>query len=106
MADRKITEFTAATTVVGADIIPVVTDVAGTPANKKITIAGLFGKVAANTVINGTFTANTTSIRVSTASTPANSTTSGTHGTIKWDSSYIYVCTANNVWKRVSLSAF
>lgn len=33
-------------------------------------------------------------------------TSSGTVGDICWDSSYIYVCTGTNVWKRVALSSF
>lgn len=30
----------------------------------------------------------------------------GSVGTICWDSSYIYVCTATNTWKRAALSSF
>lgn len=30
----------------------------------------------------------------------------GSVGTICWDSSYIYVCTASNTWKRAALSSF
>lgn len=33
-------------------------------------------------------------------------TSTGTAGQIVWDANYIYVCTATNVWKRVSLTAF
>jgi len=33
-------------------------------------------------------------------------TSTGTAGQIVWDGSYIYVCTATNVWKRVALTAF
>lgn len=38
--------------------------------------------------------------------TPANSTADGINGQIKWDASYIYICTSNNVWKRSTLSGF
>lgn len=41
-----------------------------------------------------------------TLNTPASSSASGTQGDIKWDTNYIYVCTASNTWKRVALSAF
>jgi hypothetical protein len=37
---------------------------------------------------------------------PANSGATGTVGDIGWDSSFIYVCTAANTWKRVALSSF
>ena len=43
---------------------------------------------------------------VSTTSTPASATASGTTGTIAWDSSYIYVCTATNTWKRTAISTW
>ena len=41
MADKKITALTATTSVVDADIFPVVVDVAGTPVTKKITALNL-----------------------------------------------------------------
>ncbi|WP_157895426.1 hypothetical protein [Verrucomicrobium sp. GAS474] len=40
------------------------------------------------------------------SSPPANATSSGVAGTITWDSSYIYVCTATNTWKRAALSSW
>jgi hypothetical protein len=36
---------------------------------------------------------------------PASSTATGVTGTIIVDASYIYVCTATNIWKRVALDA-
>ena len=47
MADSKISALTAATSVVSADVIPVVTDTTGTPTTKKITGANLAASVAA-----------------------------------------------------------
>lgn len=38
--------------------------------------------------------------------TPASSGAPGIKGEIRVDSSYIYVCVANNVWKRASLSTW
>ena len=38
MADKRITELTAATTPIGADLLPIVTDVAGVAITKKITL--------------------------------------------------------------------
>ena len=39
---------------------------------------------------------------------PASSNDTGTTGDIVWDSNYVYVCTATDTWKRLSLdgSAF
>ena len=46
MADKKITALTATTSVVAADIIPVVTDVSGTPTTKKVTASNLAASIA------------------------------------------------------------
>jgi hypothetical protein len=42
---------------------------------------------------------------IMTSATPTGSG-SGTAGDIAWDTSYIYVCTATNTWKRAALSTF
>ena len=39
-------------------------------------------------------------------STPTSSSAYGTAGTITWDSSYVYVCTATNQWKRAALTTW
>jgi len=39
-------------------------------------------------------------------STPASASATGTEGTIVWDTSYIYVCTATNTWKRVAIATW
>jgi len=46
MADKKITALTATTTVVAADVIPVVTDTTGTPTTKKVTASNLAAAIA------------------------------------------------------------
>jgi hypothetical protein len=38
--------------------------------------------------------------------TVATATTSGTTGDIKWDSNFIYVCTATNTWKRTPINTW
>ena len=43
---------------------------------------------------------------MSTTATPASAAASGTTGQIAWDSSYIYVCTATNTWKRVAIATW
>ena len=37
---------------------------------------------------------------------PGSASATGTAGTISWDASYIYVCTATNTWKRAALSTW
>ena len=39
-------------------------------------------------------------------STPANSTANGIAGTIAYDSNFIYVAIANNIWKRATLTTW
>ena len=38
--------------------------------------------------------------------TPASASATGTTGTITWDASYIYICTATDTWKRVAISTW
>ena len=54
MASKKVTQLTAATTPVGADLAMIVTDVATVPASKKITLANLLKQIflAAGTKLN------------------------------------------------------
>jgi hypothetical protein len=41
-------------------------------------------------------------VRIVNAKTPSSATDTGTAGDICWDSSYIYICTATNTWRRVA----
>lgn len=43
---------------------------------------------------------------VAETSTPASAAAAGTTGTIAWDASYIYICTATNTWKRVAIATW
>jgi hypothetical protein len=49
--------------------------------------------------VNGSF-------RIASGFAPATSSGAGSAGQIAWDSSYLYVCTSTNTWKRVALSSF
>ena len=92
MSDRakKITELTALTAPVAVDLLVIVDDPTGTPITKYVTVGNLLGNAAANVVIYN--------------STPANSTITVKKGTLMFDTSYLYVATANNTLKRVALS--
>ena len=39
-------------------------------------------------------------------STPASAAATGVAGTVAWDASYIYICTAANTWKRVAIATW
>lgn len=45
-------------------------------------------------------------LRIATPNTVAGSTASGSKGSIRWDNDYIYVCIADNTWKRAALTTW
>jgi hypothetical protein len=51
MADLKISELTATTAPVDADILPIVTDIATTPVTKKVTWANLKSTIPSTSVL-------------------------------------------------------
>lgn len=44
--------------------------------------------------------------RITSSQTPASAGAAGTAGTICWDDSYVYVCTATNTWKRAAIATW
>ena len=135
MADQKVTELSTLASPASEDLILVVDNPNGTPASKSLTLKNLFGAVPSNTVLmRTTVNANTTlngsntvisanlnstgvatfnqlnvsnnQIRISTRNTPGSNAATGTQGSIRYDTDYIYVCVVNNVWKRSTLSQF
>jgi len=94
MSDRakKITELSALTAPSADDLIVIVDSPSGTPVTKYVTVGNLLGNSTANVVIFN--------------STPANSTITVKKGTLMFDTSYLYIATANNTLKRVALSSF
>ena len=62
-------------------------------------------QIAANAAkINGSLEV-TSNLRTATQ-TPASASATGSTGTIAWDASYIYICTATDTWKRVAISTW
>lgn len=126
MADKKVTELTAATSATADDLLMIVDDPSGTPASKKISLNSFFSNVRANTTISGTLTtsanntingnkmtvtANTTfngNLRMSSDTPSSNNAGSEGYGvgSIWFDADYIYVATASGTIKRVALSVF
>ena len=90
MADnsKKVSELPTAANVASSDRILVLRDPSGSPSVRTVNVS-IF---AANLALSN--------------SVPANSTANGVTGTIRYDSSYIYICVANNTWKRATLSAW
>lgn len=68
------------------------------------------GSLMIGNQISGTPTASLdvfgNTLRVRTAKTPATATEACDAGTIVWDTGFVYVCTATNVWKRAALATW
>lgn len=88
MAAKKVSELPTAANVAISDRVLVLRDPSGTPSVRTVNV-GIF---AANLVISNTV--------------PATSLSNGIAGTIARDSNYLYVCVANNVWKRTTLNSW
>ena len=59
MANTKISELPVLTTAIGADVLPIVDDVGGTPITKQIAVTDFFASVAVPIAINDTTQATT-----------------------------------------------
>lgn len=61
--------------------------------------------ITTNTFVGETSTVNTV-FTITTAKTPLSAIDTGLQGQIAWDLDYIYVCVANNTWKRASITTW
>jgi hypothetical protein len=63
---------------------------------------------SANTTANnlGWLLVKGSTIRISNTRTPSSSTADGYQGEICYDTNYIYVCIAENTWKRCQLNSW
>lgn len=85
---KKVSEVPTASNVASTDRILVLRDPSGNASVRTVP----FGTVSANLIVN--------------SSAPANSSANGLAGHIAYDSDYIYICTANNTWKRASITTW
>lgn len=85
---KKVSELPTAANVASSDRILVLRDPSGSPSVRTVNVS-IF---AANLALSN--------------SVPANSTASGVAGTVRYDSSYIYICVASNTWKRAAISTW
>ena len=71
--------------------------------------ASLFNALAISRASgNATFNnlVNCPQLAITTSNPPASATSTGSAGQIRWDSNYIYVCTATDTWKRVAIATW
>ncbi len=65
------------------------------------------GYLGINTTTPSTFLdINSNKIRVRSAKTPSSASDTGNAGDVCWDSAFIYICVATNMWKRVAISSW
>jgi hypothetical protein len=90
MADnsKKVSELPTASNVASTDRVLVLRSPASNASVRTVTMANF----SANVLISN--------------SVPANSSSNGIAGTIRYDSSYVYVCVSENVWKRTTLTSW
>lgn len=85
---KKLSQLTVTNNVASTDRILILKNPSGVPVTRTVDISTL----GANLVFSN--------------SAPANSSANGITGTITYDSSYVYICVANNTWKRSAISTW
>ena len=92
-------------------VLPSKVDSAGSNTQIQYNKSGSLGGSAGftfNETTNNVTIANTLTVPnfiLNASNPPANSTSTGTTGTFAWDSSFFYVATGTNTWKKVPISA-
>lgn len=101
MADRSkaISELPTLTAPAGEDLLVIVDSPSGTANTKQVTVTNLFGNTTNLTVVCNTLITEN-------KQTPANSSVTVRKGTIMFDDTYLYIATANNTLKRITLESF
>ena len=64
------------------------------------------GVMEVNNGTPGTLATLRAKLRIETDAAPASATDTGSAGQIRWDSGFVYVCTATDTWKRAALSTW
>jgi hypothetical protein len=95
---------------IGARIQAIATDVTSGSEDFDLAILLMVARAAPTQVANFTSTGNLTltgrEVTIPTERTITNANDPGVKDTICWDSSYVYVCTATDTWKRVAISTW
>lgn len=96
----KLNDITSSNNITGDDKLLFVNDPANTANVYTITYQNFLANVSVPVVVTNT-------LFISTKSTPANSSAMTINaGAMFYDSSYLYIATANNTLKRIGLSSF
>jgi hypothetical protein len=104
MADKKISELTAITSVSDDDLLLVVNDPLGVPASNKITVTNFFANITSVTTAELKLTDGGIANASVATSNAANEGVDA--GTIWYSDTHLYIATDTNTIKRVNLSTF
>jgi phage baseplate assembly protein gpV len=74
--------------------------------DRELELTGTDVKISGPVTIADGLLVGTDNIIINTSKTPASAAATGTAGMIAWDTSYIYVCTAANTWRRATLNTW
>lgn len=85
---KKVSQLPTASNVASTDRVLVLRSPASNASVRTVTMANF----SANIIVSN--------------SAPANSSANGFAGQISYDASYVYICVANNTWKRAALSTW
>jgi hypothetical protein len=97
----KISELDPATNPASNSLLVIVTNPYTANADTlRITLTNFFANVTSNVVINGE------KLVIPTTTPPANTDGAGQRGELRFNNTHIYVCIANNSWKRAALSTW
>ena len=103
-------ETSASNVEIGARLVASATDVTGGSEDFDFLIqlmaAGAAPTTAATVTSDGDLRLTGDTVRIPTERTITNANDPGVKGDICWDSSYIYVCTATDTWKRVGIATW
>lgn len=101
MATKKITELTNLATPVGADVLPIVDDVAGTPTTKKVTATNLMTLAPVQSVNGDTGAVTVSGLSLSTTSPTASGTPLAYTLTSAEDGKVVLFNQSNNVYVTI-----
>ena len=103
-----VTETANGNNEVGMQLAAVTTDVTATSEDfdfvVKLMAAGAAAAETARVTSAGNISVTGSTLKLATSRTIATSSDTGIPGEICWDTSYLYICTASNIWTRVALT--
>lgn len=103
---KKGSACPVATGLSGNDTVLVIATVASITNTYQIPATSLFSNTSVPIITVGNNALSSANLIIRTATVPAATGSNGMVGQVVWDSGFLYVCVANNLWKRATLATF